>query len=155
MRDHALRDTPISPPVRKLPSPHSLSPRALTPPPSLTPPTDLLTGRWDGFMEARLTRESFFPRKRSSSFRSNEEVELQEADSTVSDNPESGKKGFHDDSDETNLLSALLGGFKKEDDSETTPTSKEDKANLSHDDHMTATPTELMSSPSQQSSEWA
>lgn len=108
-------------------------------------------------MEARLTRESFFPRKRSSSFRSNsreEEVELQEADSTVSDQPSVGewsKKSYHDDSEETKLLSALL---ERCGDGETTPTKepkKDDSKDIdskSQNDHITVS----IDTPSQHSS---
>ena len=113
-----LRDTPPGSPARVF---QRLSPRSLTPPPDL----DIGGRNLDGYaMDSRLSHEPLcFPRKRSSSFRSSgsvsasgreEEVELQEADSTVSDPLMShdlssvNKKTCSDESDEAIMIGELL-----------------------------------------------
>ena len=99
------RDLPTSPTWKIPRSP--LSPRARTPPPDF----DLLSSsrNWEGLLD---TREALFPRKRI--FRRDDTVELQEADSTVSDHPsqDSSKKRCVDDNDETDIISALLGSVE-------------------------------------------
>ena len=151
MMESSSRDLPVSP-TWKLTRP-SLSPRSRTPPPdleSLSTPTR----NWEGLLGNQFVGASFFSRKRS--LRSRDEgshVELQEADSTVSDHTiqEETKDGRHDDDDETDIIKALLGGFEEEETeqspkslkSDTTTVNKGEGLNKvtigdkSCDDHMT------------------
>ena len=164
MRESSMRGTPPhTPPGSPARVIQRSSPRSLTPP--LDP--DIGGRGWDGFaaMETRLSHEPYFPRKRSSSFRSNggggggssgreEEVELQEADSTVSDPLMShdlatvAKKPCSDESDEAAIIGVLMGKVegnvkpKKE-------VKHEESSAESRDSHMTSaiTPPTTLSSP--------
>lgn len=106
-----LDKEPVMPtsPTWKVPRPQ-LSPRSRTPPPDFDHPNP--SRNWEGLFES--ARDSIFPRKRSSSFRRDDSVELQEADSTVSDSlpMESPKKHRMADSEETDIISALLGNIE-------------------------------------------
>ena len=151
MMESSSRDLPVSPTWKLTRS--SLSPRSRTPPPdleSLSSPTR----NWEGLLGNQFVGASFFSRKRSLRCRDEgSHVELQEADSTVSDHPtqEETKDGHHDDDDETDIIKALLGGFEEEETiqspkslkSDTTTVNKGEELNKvtvgdkSCDDHMT------------------
>ncbi|XP_003387174.2 PREDICTED: serine/threonine-protein phosphatase 4 regulatory subunit 2-B-like [Amphimedon queenslandica] len=153
-RTPPLRDTPPGSPAQIL---QRLSPRSLTPPPDI----DQSARNLDGFvMDSRLSHEpSYFSRKRSSSFRSNgsgsvsgQEVELQEADSTVSDplmsHDLTNKKTCSDESEEAIIIGELLsrvGGTPKGQSSKPTEEVEIDKSKEeeeeegegSHESHVT------------------
>ena len=155
-RTPPLRDTPPG-------SPAQIPQRS---PPSLTPPPDIdLSGKkLDGFvMDSRLSHEpKYFHKKRTSSFRSSngsgsvsgreEEVELQEADSTVSDplmshdHSSANKKTCSDESDEAIIIGELLSrvdgsskgqSSKLKEEAEIDNRKEEEEEEGSHESHVT------------------